>query len=185
VAVITVVGLLWPVLQPAVLASVPRFLGGLPGPGGPMPRPWDPSDATKPLHRDSLRWPGGFWILLYSYWLREKGSGMARTSGASPDRWPESPSRYRPTAWLPSDDAETRVRWHAWRRYLTIDALVGICGNLATTLMTCLLPGRSSFPKGCCRRITSSPWWQSRFFEGELGTDRKGDLPDRRGRLSD
>jgi hypothetical protein len=81
VAVITVVGLLWACLQPTVLASVPSFLAGLLGPIGPMPRPWDPSDATKLLTAITFAGLGGFWILLYSYWLREKGSGMAAHVG--------------------------------------------------------------------------------------------------------
>ena len=81
VAVITVVGLLWACLQPTVLAAVPRFLRGLLGPSGPMPRPWDPSDATKLLTAITFAGLGGFWILLYSYWLREKGSGMAAHVG--------------------------------------------------------------------------------------------------------
>ena len=37
-------------------------------------------------------------------------------------------------ALLPSDREETRAAWDRWRRYLTVDALVGIGGNLCTGL---------------------------------------------------
>ena len=78
VAVVTVVGLVWACLVPDVLAAIPSFARGLLGPpAGPMPRPWDPADATKLLTGITFAGLGGFWILLYSYWLKEKGSGMA------------------------------------------------------------------------------------------------------------
>jgi hypothetical protein len=169
VAVITVVGLLWACLQPAVLAAVPRFLGGLLGPSGPMPRPWDPTDATKLLTAVTFAGLGGFWILLYSYWLREKGSGMAAHVGriTGPRAGKSEPV---PTdGWLPADDAQTRVCWNAWRRYLTVDALVGICGNLATTLMTCLLAWALLFPQGLLPQDYELAVVQSRFFEVSWG----------------
>ncbi|MGH7535182.1 MAG: Nramp family divalent metal transporter, partial [Gemmatimonadales bacterium] len=81
VAVVTVAGLLWACLQPEVLAAAPRFLRGLLGPAGPMPRPWDPTDATKLLTAITFAGLGGFWVLFYSYWLREKGTGMAAYVG--------------------------------------------------------------------------------------------------------
>jgi hypothetical protein len=169
VAVITVVGLLWACLQPAVLAAIPRFLAGLLGPSGPMPRPWDPTDATKLLTAVTFAGLGGFWILLYSYWLREKGTGMAAHVGriTGPRAGKSEPV---PTdGWLPADDAETRVRWNAWRRYLTVDALVGICGNLATTLMTCLLAWALLFPQGLLPQDYELAVVQSRFFEVSWG----------------
>jgi hypothetical protein len=169
VAVITVVGLLWACLQPAVLVAIPRFLGGLLGPSGPMPRPWDPTDATKLLTAVTFAGLGGFWILLYSYWLREKGSGMAAHVGriTGPRAGKSEPV---PTdGWLPADDAQTRVRWNAWRRYLTVDALVGICGNLATTLMTCLLAWALLFPQGLLPQDYELAVVQSRFFEVSWG----------------
>ena len=46
-----------------------------------MPRPWDPADATKLLTAITFAGLGGFWTLFYSYWLRDKGSGMAHYAG--------------------------------------------------------------------------------------------------------
>jgi hypothetical protein len=169
VAVITVMGLLWACLQPAVLAALPRFLGGLLGPSGPMPRPWDPSDATKLLTAITFAGLGGFWILLYSYWLRDKGSGMAAHVGRITGPLAGKSEPVPTDGWLPADDAETRVRWHAWRRYLTVDALFGICGNLATTLMTCLLAWALLFPQGLLPKEYEIAVVQSRFFEVSWG----------------
>ena len=169
VAVITVAGLLWACLQPAVLAGVPRFLGGLLGPGGPMPRPWDPSDATKLLTAITFAGLGGFWALLYSYWLREKGSGMAAHVGRITGPMAGRPEPVPTDGWLPADDADTRVRWRAWRHYLTVDALVGIGGNLATTLMTCLLAWALLFPQGLLPQDYEIAVVQGRFFEVSWG----------------
>src|SRR5205823_4798190 len=48
----------------------PSFLKGLMGLTRPLPRPWDPEDATKLLTAITFAGLGGFWILFYSYWLR-------------------------------------------------------------------------------------------------------------------
>ncbi len=78
VALVTVVGLVWACLEPEVFRQIPSFARGLLGPpAGPAGQPWDPADATKLLTGITFAGLGGFWILLYSYWLGEKGAGMA------------------------------------------------------------------------------------------------------------
>jgi hypothetical protein len=169
VALVTVAGLAWACTQPGVVVATPGFLRGLLGPPGPMPRPWDPADATKLLTAITFAGLGGFWILFYSYWLRDKGSGMAahvgRITGPRAGRTEAVPT----DGWLPADDAETRARWARWRRYLTADALIGIGGNLATTLMTCLLAWALLFPQGLLPQDYDIAVVQSRFFEVSWG----------------
>jgi hypothetical protein len=73
---------------------------------------------------------------------------------------------------LPAADPEQAARWSDWRRYLAVDALVGILGNLATTLMTCLLAFALLFPRGLLPQDYELAVVQSRFFEvawGPLG----------------
>jgi hypothetical protein len=152
-----------------VLAATPAFLRGLLGPVGPMPRPWDPADATKLLTAITFAGLGGFWILLYSYWLREKGSGMAAHVGRITGPRSDRPEPVPTDGWLPADDAETRECWMRWRRYLSVDALVGIGGNLATTLMTCLLAWALLFPQGLLPKDYEIAVVQSRFFEVSWG----------------
>lgn len=169
VALVTVAGLLWACLQPDVLAAVPGFLRGFLGPVGPMPRPWDPADATKLLTAVTFAGLGGFWILFYSYWLREKGSGMAAHVGRITGPVAGRPEPVPAAGWLPDPGEESRTRWHAWRRYLTADALVGIVGNLATTAMTCLLAWALLFPLGLLPEEYELAVVQSRFFEVSWG----------------
>jgi hypothetical protein len=81
VALLTLVGLLWASANPEALNALPSFLKGLVFPQRPMPRPWDPADATKLLTAITFAGLGGFWTLFYSYWIRDKGAGMAHYMG--------------------------------------------------------------------------------------------------------
>jgi len=65
-AIITLIGLLWASAHPDALRVLPAFLTGLFIPQQPMPRPWDPADATKLLTAITFAGLGGFWTLFYS-----------------------------------------------------------------------------------------------------------------------
>jgi hypothetical protein len=172
VALVTVAGLLWACAQPEVLAVLPGFLHGLAGPAGPMPRPWDDADATKLLTAITFAGLGGFWILFYSYWMRDKGAGQARHMGRITGPLVGKPETVTTDGCLPRDDEHSRTRWQYWRRYLSVDALTGIGGNLLTTLMTCLLAYALLFPHGLLPQEYELAVVQSRFFEvgwGEIG----------------
>lgn len=169
VALVTVAGLLWACAQPDVIGALPGFLRGLMGPSGPMPRAWDSTDATKLLTAITFAGLGGFWILFYSYWLREKGAGQAKHMGRITGPLAGKPETVTSDGLLPTDDADSRTRWHSWRRYLSIDAMTGIGGNLLTTLMTCLLAYALLFPQGLLPKDYELAVVQSRFFEAGWG----------------
>lgn len=168
VALVTVAGLLWACLQPEVLEMIPAFLRGLLGPAGPMPEAWDRRDATKLLTAITFAGLGGFWILFYSYWLRDKGGAMAghvgRITGLT-----GRPETIPAEGFLPEEDRGNADAWRRWRRYLSADVLIGIGGNLLTTLMTCLLAYALLFPKGLLPQGYELAVVQSRFFEVSWG----------------
>jgi hypothetical protein len=169
VAVVTVAGLLWACLQPEVLAVAPAFLQGLVSISTPMPRPWDPADATKLLTAVTFAGLGGFWILFYSYWLRDKGCAMAAHMGRITGPLAGRPETIPAEGHLPVDSPEASARWRTWRRYLSGDAMIGIGGNLATTLMTCLLAYALLFPQGLLPQDYELAVVQARFFEVSWG----------------
>ena len=172
VAVTTVAGLLWACAQPEVLGVLPRFLRGLLGPTGPLPRPWETADATKLLTAIAFAGLGGFWILFYSYWLRDKGVGMAAHMGRITGVIADKPEVVTADGNLPDRDPGNAARWQQWRRYLRADVLVGVLGNLGTTLMTCLLAYALLYPKGLLPQEYELAVVQARFFEaswGEIG----------------
>ncbi len=169
VAVITIAGLLWACLQPEVLHTAPAFLKGLFGLKSAMPRPWDNKDATKLLTAITFAGLGGFWILFYSYWMREKGNAMADHMGRITGLITGKPETITSDGNLPDTSPENPQRWNAWRRYLAVDTLIGICGNLCTTLMTCLLAYALLYPKGLLPNEYELAVVQSRFFEISWG----------------
>lgn len=171
VAVITVVGLLSACMQSDVIATLPKFAQGLFGPVDGMPRPWDSNDASKLLTAITFAGLGGFWILFYSYWLRDKGAAMAGLVGRITGLG-GAEEAVLSDGFLPTDDAVSADRWRTWRRFLSTDILVGIVGNLLTTLMTCLLAYALLFPKGLLPQEYELAVVQSQFFAvswGEVG----------------
>lgn len=168
VAVVTFAGLLWACMQPEVVHTLPAFLRGLAGPVEPFPRPWEAQDATKLLTAITFAGLGGFWILFYSYWLRDKGGGMAaymgRITGLS-----AGAEVIAAQGSLPQDTPDNAACYRRWRRYLHADVWVGIGGNLLTTLMTCLLAYALLYPTGLLPQDYEIAVVQSRFFEASLG----------------
>jgi hypothetical protein len=171
VAIVTLVGLLWASANVEVLRALPIFLKGLFIPGWPMPRPWDPDDATKLLTAITFAGLGGFWTLCYSYWVRDKGAGMAHYMGRVTGPITGKPEAMPASGAVPGDD-EGLAHVSRWRRYLFLDVGIGIGGNLLTTFLTCLLAYALLFPKGLLPQGYELAVIQSRFFEvtwGPLG----------------
>ncbi|MBT4768923.1 MAG: Nramp family divalent metal transporter [Rhodospirillaceae bacterium] len=172
VALVTVIGLVWACSNDEVIGVLPDFLKGLLGPVGPMPQPWDDNDATKLLTAITFAGLGGFWILFYSYWLRDKGSGMATHVGRITGPIAGKPEKVTTDGNLPEDNLENKTLWSTWMKYLRTDALTGILGNMFTTLMSCLLAYALLFPKGLLPEGYEIAVVQSQFFEiswGEAG----------------
>jgi hypothetical protein len=168
VAALTLVGLVAACAHPTVWRQVPRFLVGLVKPEWPLPRRWDPADAPTLLTAVAFAGLGGFWTLFYSYWLREKGFGMAAHAGRVAGLRGKQEVMSEVGA-VPADTPEAPAAVRRWTRFLGVDSGVGVIGNLLTTLMTCLLAYALLTPAG----ILPSGWEiavvQSRFFEVRWG----------------
>ncbi|MEK6561596.1 MAG: Nramp family divalent metal transporter, partial [Candidatus Binatota bacterium] len=168
VALLTLVGLLWASAHPDVLKMIPSFLKGLFIPELPMPRAWDPADATKLLTAITFAGLGGFWTLFYSYWIRDKGIGMAYTMGRITGPITGKPEVIPASGSVPAEDGGL-AHIARWRRFLFWDVSIGIGGNILTTLMTCLLAYALLFPKGLLPDHYELAVVQSRFFEVSWG----------------
>ncbi|MBI2992690.1 MAG: Nramp family divalent metal transporter [Gammaproteobacteria bacterium] len=169
VALVTVAGMLWSCAQPEVWRAAPAFFGGLLLPHGGLARPWDAEDATKLLTAVTFAGLGGFWILFYSYWLRDKGSGMAARIGRITGPLSGKPEAVSCDGFLPEQDTVNAALWTKWRRFLATDVLIGLIGNLLTTVMTCLLAYALLFPAGLLPAEYDIAVVQSLFFEISLG----------------
>ncbi len=162
VALTTLVGLVAACTHPAVLEKVPSFLAGLVAPP-PLARPWEPKDASPLLTAITFAGLGGFWTLFYSYWLREKGVGLAtyadRMTGllGKPETVPH-------VGYVPLDEPAAAARLMHWHRFLRVDSGIGIVGNILTTLMTCLLAYAVLTPAGLLPEGWSIAAAQGEFF---------------------
>jgi hypothetical protein len=168
VALVTVVGLLLASAIPDVVQVLPSFLKSLFIPPSAMPRPWDPGDATKLLTAITFAGLGGFWSLFYSYWVRDKGAGMAHYMGRLTGPITGKPEAIPTSGFTPGND-EGLAHVRRWQRYLCCDVGIGIGGNLLTTLLTCLLAYALLFPKGLIPQGWEIAVVQSRFFEASWG----------------
>lgn len=168
VALLTLAGLLWASAHPEALRAIPAFLEGLLVPQWPLPRPWDPNDATKLLTAITFAGLGGFWTLFYSYWIRDKGVGMAHYMGRITGPITGKPEAIPASGFAPSED-EGLAHVPRWKRFLFWDISIGIGGNILTTLMTCLLAYALLYPKGLLPQHYELAVVQSRFFEVSWG----------------
>jgi hypothetical protein len=160
--------LIWASANPEVVNALPAFVKGLFVPDLSMPRPWDPADATKLLTAITFAGLGGFWTLFYSYWVRDKGVGMAHYMGRLTGPITGKAEAIPASGSLPGKD-EGLAHVRRWHHYLFWDVSVGIGGNLATTLMTCLLAYALLFPKSLLPQGYELAVVQSRFFEVSWG----------------
>jgi len=168
VAIVTLVGLLWASSHPDALQVLPSFLKGLVVPQRPMPRLWDPADATKLLTAITFAGLGGFWTLFYSYWIRDKGIGMAHYMGRITGPITGKPETI-PAAGFTPEEGQGLSYIPQWRRFLSWDVGIGVGGNILTTLMTCLLAYAFLFPNGLLPQDYELAVVQSRFFEASWG----------------
>ncbi len=168
VATVTMVGLLAACFHPEVSSQIGPFAKALVMPAG-LSQPFDTGeDLTRLLTAVTFAGLGGFWLLFYSYWVREKGCGMARyvgrVTGLSGKKEEISDRAFRP---IPTEESADRMG--KWRKFLLFDGLVGVIGNILTTLMTCLLAFALLHPQGLWPEGEQLAVVQSEFFARSWG----------------
>jgi len=169
IAVVTVVGLLLACSQGTVLMRLGEFADGLVHPVWPEGRVWEDKDATRLLTAITFAGLGGFWTLFYSYWQREKGSGMAKYIGQVASPLTGRKQLISQVGSIPCQSEQGLRRWRQWKRYLLIDNSIGILGNLFTTLMCCLLAYALLFPEGKTPTMENPVDAQMAFFSSVWG----------------
>ncbi len=173
VALVAAGGLIVACCQPAVVSHLGPFLQGVLFPHfppfQPLPRPWDPADATPLLTALTFAGLGGFFTLFYSYWMREKGAGMAGHMGRITSPITGKPEFIPLSGFVPAPSPDLVRNWKKWKTYLLADSTVAIVGNIITTLMTCLLSFALLYPKGLVPKEWNLVVHQMHFFEVSWG----------------
>jgi Mn2+/Fe2+ NRAMP family transporter len=170
VSLVTLLGFVAACTHPHVRATAADFFSGLFWPRWPEGRTWNGhEDATKLLTAITFAGLGGFWTLFYSYWLREKNTGMAARIGRITSPITGRPEVIPEAGYTPDDTPQSAANWRRWRRFLIVDIGVGIFGNLITTLMTCWLAYALLFPTGLTPTEAQPVEPQREFFTTSWG----------------
>ena len=153
VALATMAGLLWACSNPVVLKAAPAFFAALALPATPLGelpigRDWNAREWNFFLTAICFAGLGGFWTLFYSYWIKEKGYGMAHYGGRVTSPLRGESEEIRLEGFRAEDTPENAGRFREWMRGLRGDTLVGLTGNLVTTTLTCLLAWAVLHPQG-------------------------------------
>jgi hypothetical protein len=170
VAIVSLLGMLIACAHPDVRAVLGEFAAGLVSPDRVAMQTFDrAADAEKLLTAITFAGLGGFWTLFYSYWIKEKRVGMAaHTPRMTGFRDNKNPVHAADGA-LPENTPDAAPNLRAWYRYLSIETLVGILGNLATTLMMCLLAFAILRPQGLVPEGYQIAVVQAEFFASSWG----------------
>ncbi len=148
VAVVTAGGLLAAALHPRVLAHLPAFLEAMLLPSAAPRPPADLAELDRFVTMICYSGLGGFWSLFYSYWIREKGYGMAAYADHVTSPLTGKKDLLTFEAYRFADTPENRARYRGWMRTLVADTGTGILGNLLTTGLIVLLAFAILHPRG-------------------------------------
>lgn len=171
VIVITLIGLLIAVLRPEVLAYLSTFIKALFNPFSiHFPANWDRADTPNLVTAIAYAGMGGFLNLMYSYWMRDKGIGMAKYFGRVTSPITGKSEVIPVVGFKFSDTPENKKNWQSWMRYLKLDNLTAVVLNtftlcLTTLLALAILNPRGEYPFGWKIAVV-----QARFFEISFGT---------------
>lgn len=173
VVVVTMVGIIFAVFQQPVLDSAGSFFSALLTPHFEKPANWDPADLSTVLAAIVFAGAGGFGQLFLSYWMRDKGVGMAKYSGRITGAFRTSAEAIDSTGYGFADTDENRRNYRRFMRYLKVETLLGIGLNLTTTVIMCWLAWALLLPKGLVPKGWELAVVQSAFFEVSWGATGK------------
>jgi len=171
VILVTLTGLAVTVIHPEVFSCLGVFLKALFNPLAiRLPANWDPADNTNLVTGIAYAGMGGFLNLMYSYWMRDKGIGMAKYFGRITSPITGKPEIIPASGFRFADNEENKKNWQAWLKYLRLDNLMAITLNtltlcLTTFLALAILNPRGEFPSGWKIAVV-----QARFFEVSFGS---------------
>jgi Mn2+/Fe2+ NRAMP family transporter len=170
VILVTFAGLLVTVFHPEVIGYWKDFMGAMLNPlAVRLPANWDPADTPNLVTAIAYAGMGGFLNLMYSYWLRDKGVGMAKYFGRVTSPITGKPEIIPATGYRFGNTPSNQSNWSKWVKYLRADNLLAVVLNtitlcLTTFLALAILNPRGEYPSGWKIAVI-----QARFFEVSFG----------------
>lgn len=170
VTAITIIGLIYSALQPAVLKIIGEFFKYFFNPTSVRwPATWEASDASHLVTAIAFAGMGGFLNLLYSYWMKDKGVGMAKYSVKIGGLLAKDSFGEEDGTSTFADTEENRINWKGWLKFLNFDSFLAVAINALTAGLTTLLAFAILFPKGIYPTGWKITVVQAEFFRSSLG----------------
>lgn len=169
VLAVTFLGIFFSVIQPQVLAEVGEFLPALVTPHLGWPANWDPRDLDALVTGIAYAGAGGFFNLMYSYWLSEKNVGLAAYVGhvTSPIAGKAEPIPL--SGFYFEDTAVNESRYRQWLRFLAWDNGIGVGLTGLTLVLLVLLSWTWLMPLGTVPAGWQIAVVQAEFFRSSMG----------------
>jgi hypothetical protein len=169
-SVIAILGLLFAcMLHPAVSAIVSEFFTNLVTLRPITPPNFDLGDTRILLTLVAFSGMGGWYNLLYSYWVRDKGAAMSKYIGrvTSPitgtfETVPEVGYSFEPTA-------RNLKEWKKWDRWAIFDNSYGVICNTIAIMLTSILSFAILYPKGLWPKGWELVSVQAKWFSAVWG----------------
>ena len=170
VSIVIVVGLIFTAFQPQVRVATSEFFKYFFNPlTVSWPKTWEASDASHLVTAIAFAGMGGFLNLLYSYWMKEKGVGMAKYSAKLSGFLVKEEEVEIEKDLMFEDNEEDKINWKSWLKFLNFDSLLAVLINALTAGLTTLLAFAILYPQG----IYPTGWKivvvQAEFFRSSLG----------------
>lgn len=170
VTVVTIAGLIFSALQPQVLATIGEFFKYFFNPlSVRWPISWQASDASNLATAIAFAGMGGFLNLLYSYWMKDKGVGMAKYTTKIGGLLAKDSVGDEGNLVFENNE-ENKIRWRSWLKFLNFDSFLAVAINALTAGLTTLLAFAILFPKGIYPMGWKITVVQAEFFRSSLGT---------------
>jgi Mn2+/Fe2+ NRAMP family transporter len=173
VVAVTVVGLIVAVLNPKVLSTAGAFFAAYLNPvrifTQGLPANFEPADYNTLLTSIAFAGAGGFFNVMYSYWIRDKGHGMSRYIGRVTSPITGEKETIPETGYAFEDTPDNRSNYKNWINYLRLDNLIGVGVNLITVMMMAWLAWAILMPTGEVPSGWNLAVVQSAFFGETIG----------------
>lgn len=160
VVVITIVGLLFAIVQPAVYNTFGAFWSAFFNPFGSWPftgypATWKASDSSALVTGIAFAGAGGWGQVFFTYWFRDKGAGFGQYAGRVTSPLTGELEAIPATGFAMRDTEENRKNFHGWIRLAISQNTIGIFFNTLTTGIMAWLAFAVLLPAG---KTVSNDW---------------------------
>ena len=173
IVVVTVGGLMIAIFDPAVLSTAGSFFAAYLNPltffVQGLPASFAKDDLNTLLTGIAFAGMGGFFNVMYSYWIRDKGHGMAKYIGRVTSPVTGEPEAIPATGFGFEDTQENRRNYASWIRFSRFDNLFGVLTNLLTVTLMIWLSWALLLPKGLFPAGWELCAVQAEFFAHSMG----------------